>query len=426
MKPTLIAVLLCVAGLVLPPAHGQQNKATSKQFLETKARADQGDPWAQNDMGVCYFEGRGVKKDAAEAVKWFRLAADQKLESAQGALGDAYANGQGVKADHAEAVKWYRLAAEQNDAGAQSNLGVHYLAGQGVAKDEAEAVKWFRKAAEQNLADAQVNLGVAYWEGLGVPKDQVEAYAWFNLAAKANKLANEPRDEVAKKLSPAELARARKRTLELATQTEATASEWQNRLGRAEGERRAYFMAKARNPAFAAQAQTQAQTVEARRKELRTKADQGDARAQWELGQAYSVGAPLDMKDDPQAVEWFRKAAAQDFVPALDSLAYFHTMGYGVARDEAEALKWRLKAAAMNSTGSQWSLGFSYRDGKGVAKDPVEAYAWFDLAARTVRDAPKVRDELAGKMTSEQVAAGKKRAEELRAQIAAKQNGSGK
>ena len=64
--------------------------------------------------------------------------------------------------DEAEAVKWYRKAAEQNDAEAQYNLGVCYANGQGVAKDEVEAVKWYRKAAEQNYAAAQYNLGVCY------------------------------------------------------------------------------------------------------------------------------------------------------------------------------------------------------------------------------------------------------------------------
>ena len=70
-----------------------------------------------------------------------------------------YDNGQGVAKDEAEAVKWYRKAAEQNDAEAQYNLGICYANGQGVAKDEAEAVKWYRKAAEQNDAAAQCNLG---------------------------------------------------------------------------------------------------------------------------------------------------------------------------------------------------------------------------------------------------------------------------
>ncbi len=45
---------------------------------------------------------------------------------AQYNLGICYANGQGVTKDEAEAVKWYRKAAEQNHAMAQYNLGVCY------------------------------------------------------------------------------------------------------------------------------------------------------------------------------------------------------------------------------------------------------------------------------------------------------------
>ena len=37
----------------------------------------------------------------------------------QAILGDMYRKGQGVPQDYAEAVKWYRLAADQGDAGAQ-------------------------------------------------------------------------------------------------------------------------------------------------------------------------------------------------------------------------------------------------------------------------------------------------------------------
>jgi len=60
-----------------------------------------------------------------------------------------------VKRDHAEAARWYRKAAEQGDAGAQYNLGVMYKNGQGVKQDHAEAVRWLRKAAEQGHANAQ-------------------------------------------------------------------------------------------------------------------------------------------------------------------------------------------------------------------------------------------------------------------------------
>ena len=52
-----------------------------------------------------------------------------------------YANGKGVPQDYAEAVKWYRRAAEQGDAYAQNNLGLMYANGKGVPQDYAEAVK---------------------------------------------------------------------------------------------------------------------------------------------------------------------------------------------------------------------------------------------------------------------------------------------
>ncbi|MCX6924472.1 MAG: hypothetical protein NT154_14840 [Verrucomicrobia bacterium] len=74
--------------------------------------------------------------------------------AAQVNLGRMYANGRGGAKDAAEALKWYRKAAEQNSAEGQCCLGWMYEYGHGVAKDEAEALKWYRKAAEGGTADA--------------------------------------------------------------------------------------------------------------------------------------------------------------------------------------------------------------------------------------------------------------------------------
>jgi uncharacterized protein len=46
-----------------------------------------------------------VTKDAAEAAKWFRKAADQGYAEAQVVLGVSYAEGRGVAKDAVEAVK---------------------------------------------------------------------------------------------------------------------------------------------------------------------------------------------------------------------------------------------------------------------------------------------------------------------------------
>ncbi|WP_305801890.1 tetratricopeptide repeat protein, partial [Thiolapillus sp.] len=77
-------------------------------------------------------------------------------------LGLMYANGRGVRQDFKEAVKWYQKAAEQGLPKAQVNLGLMYGEGQGVRQDFKEAVKWYRKAAEQGLTEAQIILGGMY------------------------------------------------------------------------------------------------------------------------------------------------------------------------------------------------------------------------------------------------------------------------
>ena len=65
-----------------------------------------------------------------------------------------YDQGSVVAKDDAQAVAWYRKAADQGDANAQNNLGVMYENGRGVAKDDAQAVAWYRKAAGRGHAGA--------------------------------------------------------------------------------------------------------------------------------------------------------------------------------------------------------------------------------------------------------------------------------
>lgn len=62
--------------------------------------------------------------------------------------------------DDAEAVKWFRKAAEQNLADAQYILGVCYDSGEGVAKDEIEAYKWWLLAAGHGNDDAKYNMTI--------------------------------------------------------------------------------------------------------------------------------------------------------------------------------------------------------------------------------------------------------------------------
>ncbi len=72
--------------------------------------------------GLCYKNGDGVAVDKAEAVRWFRLVANQRYSIAQFNLGLCYKNGDGVALDNAEVVRWFRLAVDQGHCGAQREL----------------------------------------------------------------------------------------------------------------------------------------------------------------------------------------------------------------------------------------------------------------------------------------------------------------
>jgi TPR repeat protein len=90
------------------------------------------DPEAQFQEGWRHDNGEGVPQDDREAVKWYRLAAEQGLARAQLKLGSMYQKGEGAPKDHKEATLWYRLAAEQGLALLQPYLGWAHANGEGV------------------------------------------------------------------------------------------------------------------------------------------------------------------------------------------------------------------------------------------------------------------------------------------------------
>ncbi len=64
---------------------------------------------------------------------------------AQYSFGNVCYNGDGVKRDKAEAAKWYRKAAEQEVSLAQYNLGALLEKGEGVPESGTLAFDWYLK-----------------------------------------------------------------------------------------------------------------------------------------------------------------------------------------------------------------------------------------------------------------------------------------
>ena len=164
--------------------------------------AESGHLWAQCYLGTCYMHGEGVSRDEKKAVKWYRRAADAGNDAAQCFIANCYIRGQGVCKNDEEAVKWYRKAANEGNVTAQCNLGNCYYLGKGVALDYIEAVEWYRRAVAKENAIAQNCLGICYEKGQGVTQDYSEAANLYRKAiANGNERAKESLERVEQKIA---------------------------------------------------------------------------------------------------------------------------------------------------------------------------------------------------------------------------------
>jgi hypothetical protein len=158
--------------------------------------------------------------------------------------------------------------------------------------------------------------------------------------------------------------------------------------------------------------------------EIKAKADQGDAQAQFALGAIYKSGSgvgcdlnealrwfqaaakqghigakhqigliyarhdlytPKFIVKDPnarsEAVRWFREAAEHGYPAAQHDLGVMYALGSGVEKDEREALRWYLEAAQQGDADAQYSAAMMYAKGRGVEQDINEAVRWCSEAA---------------------------------------------
>jgi len=107
-------------------------------------------------------------------------------------------------------------------------------------------------------------------------------------------------------------------------------------------------------------------------------AEQGDARAQNNLGRCYATGDGVTA-DDKIAVQWLTKAAEQGHAKGMNNLAVMYSQGRGVLRDQTIAKMWRLKAAEAGD--AEYGIAEAYINGFGVEKDAAEADKWYRRAA---------------------------------------------
>lgn len=142
-------------------------------------------------------------------------------------------------------------------------------------------------------------------------------------------------------------------------------------------------------------------------------AQQGDGAAAARLGSMYRIGEGVP-RDANQAAKWYAMGAMKGNAIAQTGLGYLSMEGAGAPADFKAAAGWFNKATDQGDASAMLALGTLFESGKGVPKDVVQAYKWYALA--TVDDgeyeqelfdrAKRARDELAKKITPDQVAQG--------------------
>jgi hypothetical protein len=129
------------------------------EFLDIYPAAEQGNPVAQHNLGVYYFD-RGKY---GVALHWFRMAAEQGAVPSYAYAGMCFKE----MHDDREAVKWFQIGAEKGDANAQFILGTCYVLGSsGVAKDFNEGKRWIQRSAARGNRQAIETLRTWAMQGL--------------------------------------------------------------------------------------------------------------------------------------------------------------------------------------------------------------------------------------------------------------------
>lgn len=221
------------------------------------------------------------------------------------------------------------MAAANGDHRAREQLIVLYWDIGRSSDDSVEAARWFRlgadlgdSSARQNFRNTCCNLGKMFYEGKIVPQDLSESYRWYLLAAESQGV-----EEFLKEM-------VRTMTPEMVSSGERRAKDWL--------------------ASISAMGVPAAPSAEAVRWWIMT-AGEGNAQAQYNLGEMYFAGNGVPMNKGETA-RWWSKAAEQGYADAAYWLGMMYSVGDGVPHDDTEAERLWSRAAEKGHAGAREAL----------------------------------------------------------------------
>jgi len=307
----------------LPKGSDEREEIFARMFKPTLQLAENGDVFAQNELGDLYKGGYGTPVNKSESMKWLRKSAEAGFWRAINRLGDAYYNGNLVEQDYDEAVKYYKKGVEYGYAKSECNLADCYYLGRGVEEDNLKALEYYKLAYEHGSAFAANMIGFMYYNGDGVEVDNEQEFKWVKRAAEMG-----------------------------------------------------YAQAQSHLADFYSSGRYTSQDYDMAKKWYKKAANAGDDYAATQLG----IFAQ-DEGDFVEAVKWYRKAAKNGDAEAQNRLGVRYATGQGVSKDQEEAIQWYMKAAEQGHMKAQSNVGYCYYTGYGVSIDEDIAREWLRKSA---------------------------------------------
>ena len=151
--------------------------------------------------------------------------------------------------------------------------------------------------------------------------------------------------------------------------------------------------------------------------ERRSLAEQGDAKVQFELGQAYHYGIGVD-RDLSEAIRWYEMAANQDDAAAMFELGSLVYRGFDPADKSPEAvqaaassIEWYHKASGLGSAQAQSTIGLLYGFGDHVEMDQIKGRMWLFIAQDNGSAPSPMLGMLENRMSEDELAEARLRAD---------------
>lgn len=142
--------------------------------------ANEGDPFAQHELGLRYLIGRGFPKDTTEAVRWIERAVESNLPAAKFNYGIMQRNGIGVEWNPFAAYKNFKFAANAGMPDAQFIYGLILTDNLVVNQNLTEAYLWVKRSADSGFELAKEALKQFEKQGVKVEVDTIGGNVTYN------------------------------------------------------------------------------------------------------------------------------------------------------------------------------------------------------------------------------------------------------